>query len=385
MSWLKVSDAFAMHPLLLQVLEFPEADDRILNEFAGFITRCGTSAAAYETDYIITKGMVQTLAGSFARNEVLCDLALNIGVFTAMKDPKGRIVYKLIEEEDLVHMIEKAERLWRNRRKQDNRNPKLTVPVRKRDGDECRWCGQIVNWNNDRKSGRAGTYDHLNPGQGSATPEEMVVCCKTCNSSRQDDAPSWDRTLRPAPETPYYSKATVTFLAKYNVNVTPSDSLPIEVAGAEPTISLTPVEPATAVETTQVEPTTVEPETPAPAAQAPRATTPHQAQAPEAETYEIDRDNLEQSIADAPDWVQAEWHKTESGRTRQISTVTNLDLSGRDGTGRRNANHKRTQETSETGTTAPKPRKRRRRRRRRKAVKPETNQGTSSRKESTDA
>lgn len=366
MSWLKVSDAFAMHPLLLQVLEYPEADDRILNEFAGFITRCGTSAAAYETDYIITKGMVQTLAGSFARNQVLCTLALRIGVFTEMKDPKGRVVYKLIEDEDLVHMIEKAERLWRNRRQQDNRNPKLTVPVRKRDGDECRWCGQIVNWNNDRKSGRAGTYDHLNPGQGSATPEEMVVCCKACNSSRRDDAPSWDRTLRPAPETPYYSKATVTYLAKHNVMVTPSDSLPMEVAGAEPTISLAPVEPADAVETTRVEPAAVEPERLAPVVQAPRATTPRLVQAPEADTYELDFDDLDQSLAEAPDWVRAEWQKTESGRFGQMSTVADLGLSGRDGTGLEVTQDKRNLETSETGGSVPKARKPRRRRRRRR-------------------
>ena len=105
MSWLKVSDAFTMHPMLLQVLEFEEhADDRIVNEMAGFLTRCAASAAAYETDYVIAQGMIQTVAGSFSRNKVLVELATKIGIFTAMRDPKGRLVYKLIEEEDLFHI-----------------------------------------------------------------------------------------------------------------------------------------------------------------------------------------------------------------------------------------------------------------------------------------
>lgn len=334
MSWLKVSDAFAMHPMLLQVLEFPETDDRLLNEFAGFITRCSTCAAAYETDYVITKGMVQTLAGSFARNQVLCRLALQVGIFTEMKDPRGRLVYKLIEEEDLVHMVYKAERLWRNRQKNDNRNPKLTAPVRKRDGDECRWCGKVVNWN-DRKSGKGGTYDHLNPGHGAASPDEMVVCCFSCNAERRNDAPSWTKTLLDAPLDPYYSQETVIFLARQNINVKPSNSLPVEVKGAEPTVSLVPVEPTDAVEPAKVEPAAVEPETLAPAATGP-------AQAP---------------------WATQTVPNEISGRFGQIFTVTDLDLSGRDGITRGNS-YTHSESVPEASSESNGKKRRRRRRRR---------------------
>lgn len=403
MSWLKVSDAFAMHPMLLQVMEYPKADDRLLNEFAGFLIRCSTSAAAYETDYVITKGMVSTLAGSYSRNQVLCDLALKIGIFTAMKDPKGRIVYKLIEEEDLVHMILKAERLWRNRRKEDNRNPKLTAPVRKRDGDDCRWCGQRVEWK-DRKSHRGATYDHLNPGQGSTSPEDLVVCCRSCNSARRDDAPSWNRQLLAPPEKPYYSQETVTFLAKNNIMVTPSDSLPVEVAGAEPTVSLVPVDTAEVVDPAQVEPAAVEPEKLAPVATTPQATVPTAsssscpvepvaveptvepeksapvaAPAPTAPGLDPVEQQLRQFELDIAEGgpeasersevarqARSESHKKKSGRYRQKSTVTDLDMPGRVGTGLEITNHKRTLETSEPGGSVPKPRKPRRRRRRRK-------------------
>lgn len=387
MSWLKVSDAFTMHPMLLQVLEFGEyADDRIVNEMAGFLTRCAASAAAYETDYVIAQGMIQTIAGSFQRNKVLVYLATKIGIFTEMRDPKGRTVYKLIEEEDLFHMILKAERAWKNRQKQDNRNPKLTAPVRKRDGDECRWCGNIVNWN-DRRSGRGGTYDHLNPGQGAASPEEMVVCCFSCNAQRRD-AVGWDKTLRPVPEAPYYSSLTVSFLEKYNIHVKPTDSLDIDIEDAQPKDSLTPVvETTESVERAAVESASVETTQQAPEATTPKATAPDSAQAPtSSETFTCSFDDLDGDLAEAPQWVreevetnrvetkqQAPWsqapskkkpnreHLVGSGRFRQISTVTDLDLSGRVGTGKRSTSPQENSPAPGNSSTG-KPKRRRGRR-----------------------
>jgi len=54
------------------------------------------------------------------------------------------------------------------------------VAVRKRDGDHCRYCGQVVNWS-DKRGAAGATYDHLDP-KGPSTVANLVVACRSCNS-----------------------------------------------------------------------------------------------------------------------------------------------------------------------------------------------------------
>jgi len=54
--------------------------------------------------------------------------------------------------------------------------------VRDRDGNNCRYCDQEVNWQ-DRRGPAGGTYDHVDP-TGPTTPENLVVCCRSCNSKK---------------------------------------------------------------------------------------------------------------------------------------------------------------------------------------------------------
>lgn len=78
------------------------------------------------------------------------------------------------------------------------KDPAVREAVRLRDGDRCRYCGHRVNWN-DRRSPRAGTYDHVQPGKARG-PENLVVACRKCNQAKQDRTP--DRagmTLKPPP------------------------------------------------------------------------------------------------------------------------------------------------------------------------------------------
>lgn len=222
MPWLKEGDAAANHPIVLSALEMEAADDRILNECFGWVNRCATQSAAYEKDYIITVGTARQMAGSLTRYHALVKAAKFCGYLTDTQivvDGETRQAFKLVEDNDLFHMILKDERAWTNQRKKDQRNPELTVPVRKRDGDACRYCEKTVSWT-DRVSGRAGSYDHTTPG-GQATIATYVVCCKSCNGKRGDDPDSTWETV-PAPEEPLYGPQTVEFLAKYNVIVTPS-------------------------------------------------------------------------------------------------------------------------------------------------------------------
>jgi hypothetical protein len=245
MPWLKQGDAAANHPIVLSALELDEADDRILNELFGFVARCATQSAAYEQDYIVTVGTARHMAGSLTRYQQLAAAAKRCGYWTETtitdEDGQERPAWKLVEEEDLFHMILKEERAWTNQRKKDARDPSLTVPVRWRDGDACRRCGKTVSWT-DRKSGRAGTYDHTEPGQA-AHVGSLVVCCKECNSKRQDD-PSGNWPLLAAPKTPLYGPETVEFLGKHGVEVQPSyTKTPARAPGTAPAAPNSAVEP----------------------------------------------------------------------------------------------------------------------------------------------
>lgn len=66
-----------------------------------------------------------------------------------------------------------------------NADPKLARLLRERDGDNCRYCGKIVNWS-DRKGPNGGTYDHITPitSGGKEIMENLVVCCRSCNSRK---------------------------------------------------------------------------------------------------------------------------------------------------------------------------------------------------------
>jgi hypothetical protein len=220
--WLKQGDAAANHPIVLAAVEMEDADDRILNECFGFVGRCATQAAAYEQDYIITVGTARHMAGSLSRYNALIAAAKYCGYISEVQveiDGEQRKAFKLVEDNDLFHMILKAEREWNNQRKRDTRDPALTSKVRARDGDACRYCGKSVAWG-DTKSGRGATYDHINPGQG-GTVDTLVVCCRECNGRRGDDPDSTWKTL-PVPAEPLYGPATVAFIEKHGVRVEPT-------------------------------------------------------------------------------------------------------------------------------------------------------------------
>lgn len=222
MPWLKQGDAAANHPIVLAPVEMEDADDRILNECFGFVTRCATQSAAYEKDYVISVGTARQMAGSLSRYNALIAAAKFSGYITEVQveiEGEQRKAFKLVEDNDLFHMILKAEREWNNLRKRDTRDPALTVKVRLRDGDACRYCGKSVAWG-DTKSGRGATYDHTNPGHG-GTVDTLVVCCRECNGRRGDDPDSNWKTL-PVPAEPLYGPATVAFIEKHGTPIQPS-------------------------------------------------------------------------------------------------------------------------------------------------------------------
>ena len=216
MPWLKVSDTAAQHRIVWRALEIPGASMQSMWSLFGQVLALAVEAAAFKTDYIIERGSILKFTGTPEAAERFIAEATFCGYLTGevpLND--GRIAYRLVEDEDLFHMRLREEIDWENRRRNDTRNGALIVPIRARDGDACRWCGNVVYWGN-QKGGRGATYDHLNPGVPAETPEDMVVACRSCNSSRKDNA-GWAVDLLPAPKTPYFSAKSAAWLTENGV------------------------------------------------------------------------------------------------------------------------------------------------------------------------
>ena len=216
MPWLKVSDTAAQHRIVWRALEIPGASMQSMWSLFGQVLALAVEAAAFKTDYIIERGSVLKFTGTPEAAQKFIADAMFCGYLTGeVPLDDGRIAYRLIEDEDLFHMRLREEIDWENRRRNDTRNGALIVPIRARDGDACRWCGNVVYWGN-QKGGRGATYDHLNPGVPAETPEDMVVACRSCNSSRKDNA-GWAVDLLPAPKTPYFSAKSAAWLTENGV------------------------------------------------------------------------------------------------------------------------------------------------------------------------
>lgn len=90
------------------------------------------------------------------------------------------------------------------------RNPELRQQVRDRDGDGCRYCGRTVRWQ-DRKGELGGTYDHVLPLGGNDL-ENLVVCCRSCNSRKGGRTPDQASMPLLSPKSGQISKSESRFV-----------------------------------------------------------------------------------------------------------------------------------------------------------------------------
>lgn len=236
MAWLRTSDTAGNHPVVLAPLVDPTpppAMDAYLwvNALFGFVSRCATAAAGYNRSYVVSDATAASMGGPAWR--VAAEAAERAGYWTRHAD-SGWLIRD--DPEHFVHIRTAEEIDWERARKADSANPKLTVPVRLRDGDGCRYCGDIVRWG-DPRSGRGGTYDHRVPGQQAQTPEDLRVACRSCNTIRGND-PDADKTWppRPAPAEPFYGPETAAFLAKRGHTVPVTERVP-QRSGIQPDIA----------------------------------------------------------------------------------------------------------------------------------------------------
>lgn len=214
MPWLKMGDDSAHHPRLMSIYEYEGYDDRLMNEVFGFLVRCAVSSAGFLTDYVITRGVAIQMS-SPERVDALVATAVHAQLLSPC-DYEGRAAWKIVDDDpDFIHIRLREEIEWEKQRKQDNSNPAITIPVRVRDGDACRYCGRVVTFT-ARKGGKRGTYDHRVPGEA-GTVGTIVVACHVCNAERGNRADADDiLPLLPEPSNPYYSAETVAWINNHD-------------------------------------------------------------------------------------------------------------------------------------------------------------------------
>lgn len=220
MPWVRHSDNAHSHPIVMRSMARGELEVGTLspvgraNLVRGFADRCYEWSAEHLTDHFVSAGAIYTLGGP--EGELLAREAKAAGYFTTRATRDGERGWLMVADENFIHIRLKEEVEWERQQRNDTRNPDITMPVRLRDGDGCRYCGCIVQWSN-RRGARGATYDHREPGKP-ATVETLVIACRSCNSGRKNDADADNRyPLRAVPLEPYYCDGTRAQLVKYGL------------------------------------------------------------------------------------------------------------------------------------------------------------------------
>lgn len=247
MPWVRVGDNAATYPKLMQIAGFPGADQRTINEVRGWLDACAWQSGLHTTDYSIDPGTAQMFGGS--RTKKIVEWCVRAELLTPV-DRDGVTHWLIIDDPDFINIRTRAELDWEKQRRDDRNNHGITVPVRLRDGDQCRWCGVKVEWRG-RGSHKSAELDHLQPGVP-ATIATLVVACRRCNGSRQDN-PQWDddHQLRPPPPSPLYGPITANFLTENGYPTEPTAAHATRQASSADTADASASRPAARPRTTQ--------------------------------------------------------------------------------------------------------------------------------------
>lgn len=226
MAWKKEGDTAGNDPRVLAVVEHPRADSRSVNEVWGFFSRVSSYLALHPNDTLRVpySACLQIASHDQQQLELLWQQCVFAGLGQVVDLPDGRRAFQIVNDPQFVHVKTASEIAFEAQRKADNGDTHMTVQIRMRDGDACRYCGLVV-WFADRRGGKGGTYDHRPPGRpGSA--ETSVVACGACNSGRgalsrglppdEGLAAADERyPLLQAPAQPYWSPSTREWLNRH--------------------------------------------------------------------------------------------------------------------------------------------------------------------------
>lgn len=224
MAWIKVGDNAYTYPKLVACASVPGAPESAVREMFGWFLSCSCYSAAHFEDYRVDHYIARKEGGTNA--DWLIKAATKTGLMK-QKRHQGTVYLELIQDEAFVGIILKAEKDWQKQQQADTRNPALAVPVRLRDGDQCRYCRMVVSWMG-KISPRRACFDHRDATQAAKSPDDLVMACFSCNSSRRDNGDEWDRThpLLLPPSSPIYGVATAKFLTEHGHAMEPNVSDP---------------------------------------------------------------------------------------------------------------------------------------------------------------
>lgn len=187
MSWLKLDDAMLDHRKVRRAMR-----DGGLAAFGLHI------AALLESSKYLTDGHIEDVsvddlldAGCVrgkARTTVVESLVRH-GLWEPDAERGGYVIHDYLEHNPSRAQVE-ANRGVDRFRKELTRDHELIARIRARDGDNCRYCGVVVNWK-DRKSAVGGTYDHVMPVSkgGGNDYANVVVACRGCNQRKGPRTP----------------------------------------------------------------------------------------------------------------------------------------------------------------------------------------------------
>jgi len=180
--WLKVDDRFIRHPKV-RAAASTLGGRRAL----GRVVALWLEVALYSADQL-TDGFFPDFEIDHSRvepkpREVIAAL---VSAGLAHQEADGIRLHDFTQWNPAAADI-KAKREWDVRRKQLYSIPGLIEAIRERDGNQCRYCGRVVNWK-DRRSEQGGTYDHVQP-RGANSFENVVVCCLRCNNRKGSRTP----------------------------------------------------------------------------------------------------------------------------------------------------------------------------------------------------
>lgn len=173
MPWFPVDDAFHGHPKARKA-GF---------EAIGLWTICGSYCMAYLTDGFVSESWVREKP----RGTTLAKRLVAAGLWTRGENDGEPGFWFHDWKDDCRKTNILADRRASAARQEVARNPQLRSAIRDRDGDSCRYCGTPVEWHN-RRGPTGGTYDHVIPN-GGTTINNLVVCCRGCNSRKGRRAP----------------------------------------------------------------------------------------------------------------------------------------------------------------------------------------------------
>jgi 5-methylcytosine-specific restriction endonuclease McrA len=206
--WVKLDDKLPMS-VKVRGLADPEArGDRATaqrNEALGHWTQLLAWVGAERTDgfltadvaalYGTTASLRRLLRGVFGRSALLHSRGDLCPCLEGRKWPDGA-AYAI--HDYLDRNPSRAENDVAKAQRRELRDRELREQVRRRDADQCRYCGKAVRWN-DRRSPEGGVLDHVRPDIA-AGADNLVVACRGCNTRKGKRSPeAAGMRLRPLP------------------------------------------------------------------------------------------------------------------------------------------------------------------------------------------